>query len=389
MTFVVVGSVFVQPNAVNPISSKKSTGNQMSNAAIPLPLYFSLNPSFEKPKFMRYLSSKKHIPGNDIILPCTAIGAKPMMYMWELNGKPLVKKHRLKFAFKQSLLKIKRIREEDIGIYTCTVINPYGKLSFDFHVKTADKQKEPIFYDYSLMLRKKSTIRATQQSVRFLCEAASIIPVHYLWLKNGRVIKHIKPTKSAGNRGDIELNSLKVKDGGRYTCIAFNKYGNTSFAYELKILWRLSGGPPKVVPFTRPQLQYANVGDNVTFDCLEIISATLPHVQWFHILNKNNPNMLPQIPESLTEKTFKNSPLIYGKHISPNHYSLFRVNMTSHRSNNKYIYDNANPTGIRLNIESVSVSDTGAYTCFISNTEGKDYAVFYLVVNDSQENSTT
>ena len=35
----------------------------------------------------------------------------------------------------RSVLKIKGARDPDVGIYTCTVVNQYGSLSFDFHVK--------------------------------------------------------------------------------------------------------------------------------------------------------------------------------------------------------------------------------------------------------------
>ena len=60
--------------------------------------YFSLNPSFQQPTLMTYLSSKRHIRGNDILLPCLSTGAKPMLYTWTFNGKDISRRHRIKFA---------------------------------------------------------------------------------------------------------------------------------------------------------------------------------------------------------------------------------------------------------------------------------------------------
>ena len=58
----------------------------------------------------------------------------------------------------------------------------------------------------------------------------------------------------------------------------YSSFLNILFVF---ILGKLSGGPPKVIPYTRPQNRHARIGDNVTFDCLEILSGTIPDVRWF------------------------------------------------------------------------------------------------------------
>lgn len=99
------------------------------------------------------------------------------------------------------------------------------------------------------MVRKHISIRLMFQSVRFQCHAEAEENVHYIWLKNGKPFRHIKPKAQSGkpsdvpndgeNAGDLVLNNLKVNDGGKYTCVAFNQYGNVSFTYELRILRKL------------------------------------------------------------------------------------------------------------------------------------------------------
>ncbi|XP_066918796.1 fibroblast growth factor receptor-like 1 [Clytia hemisphaerica] len=354
---------------------------------------YSLNPSFKKPSYMRHITARKHIPATDVILPCMATGVKPITYSWRFNGKPLSKRKRLKFTDDSSILKIRRIRNSEVGIYTCIAKNAYGSLSFDFKIRIKEIQKEPMFYDLPTMQRKQMDIRPTKTSIKMECKAFSSAPVHYVWLKNGKPFKHIKPPATnvllkkikavPQQTGDLSINYLKVNDGGLYTCIAFNKYGNASFTYELRILRRRMGGPPKVIPYTRPQIINTTVGQNVSMDCLEIISGTLPHVQWFHLSNPTDNSLLPTIPKNMNWLDINNPKNGFkSKYIPARKYESFKIKDLHPKTKNEYVYDNTDPYGLRLNLNRVRKEDTGVYVCYVSNSEGSDYTQFYLIVND-------
>ena len=147
------------------------------------------------------------------------------------------------------------------------------------------------------------------------------------------------------------------------------------------------GGPPKVIPYTRPQIINVTAGQNVSIDSLEIISGTLPHVQWFHLSNSNDRFQLPYIPQDINWMDINNPQNEFvSEYIGADKYESFKIKDLLHtKEKNEFVYDNTDPYGLRLNLARVSRRDTGVYVCYVSNSEGSDYTQFYLIVNDSDE----
>ena len=145
------------------------------------------------------------------------------------------------------------------------------------------------------------------------------------------------------------------------------------------------GGPPKVIPYTRPQIINVTAGQNVSIDALEIISGTLPHVQWFHLSNSNDPSKLPTIPKGTNWMDMHSSRRndFVSKYITAGKYESFKIKDLHHtKPKNEFVYDNTDPYGLRLNLSGVRGHDTGIYVCYVSNSEGSDYTQFYLIVNE-------
>ena len=95
----------------------------------------SYNPVFTAPASMRHTADKIHSEGYDLELPCKAIGALPIKYSWKINGEPFKRKYRLNIRNSGTMMKIRRIRTTDSGVYTCIASNKYGNLSFSFPLK--------------------------------------------------------------------------------------------------------------------------------------------------------------------------------------------------------------------------------------------------------------
>lgn len=92
---VVIGGRYVVERKSFSSSLSSSTPSSVSKA-----MSYSLNPSFLKPTYMRYINSKTHTPGTDVVLVCMTSGVKPITYTWFYNGH-IIQEHgsrkRLKF----------------------------------------------------------------------------------------------------------------------------------------------------------------------------------------------------------------------------------------------------------------------------------------------------
>ena len=101
------------------------------------------------------------------------------------------------------------------------------------------------------------------------------------------------------------------------------------------------GGPPKVIPYTRPQIINVTAGQNVSIDSLEIISGTLPHVQWFHLSNSNDRSQLPYIPQDINWMDINNPQNEFvSEYIGADKYESFKIKDLLHtKEKNEFVYD--------------------------------------------------
>ena len=74
------------------------------------------------------------------------------------------------------------------------------------------------------------------------------------------------------------------------------------------------------------------------------------------------------------------------RYISAKNYVSFKLE-SRNKPRNEYLFDDTDPSGLRLNLDNVTMNDTGVYSCYVSNFEGSDYALFYLTVQSKETNS--
>ncbi|PFX31054.1 Myosin light chain kinase, smooth muscle [Stylophora pistillata] len=103
-----------------------------------------------------------------------------------------------------------------------------------------------------------------------------------------------------------------------------------------------------------PKNKTVQVGDNVTFTCIVLVSGTLPDFRWLK-WNKSVTSM---------PKTYKD--ILNGSYrlIDPYYYKTVQV-----KSN----------YGVEVTIVNVTEDDFGLYTCSVSNHIGRDFRSAYLI----------
>jgi len=337
------------------------------------------SPSFAFPKTMRRLADKVHSEGYDLELPCKATGMQPISYRWFVNEKKFKRKFRINVKDTGALLKIQRLRARDSAVYTCIASNRYGNLSFSYSLKIRERPGvAPRFYDLNIMKRHQFAVKLSGEAARFRCEAKSALPVTYTWLKNGEILKKQRGRIDYSNFF-LKIKKLQLSDAGNYTCVANNTFGSIAFSFSLNMLRTRKGGPPKVTTYKNENYIKAKVGEDVSLECLESTSTTLPFVSWFKW-------------SSPVEKRYALNSIFMGKrkarkrvkkeyyHISPKYYKTFTVKGYSPFRKSRWVFDNTRPYGLRLNIPNVTLADSGMYTCVASNFEGSDLAKLLLQV---------
>ena len=149
---------------------------------------------------------------------------------------------------------------------------------------------------------------------------------------------------------------------------------------------RRQGGPPRVVTAKREPYIKAKAGQDVSLECLELTSATLPYVSWHKWAVPVDKQVALAALSSIFsgKQTSKRHFKKLYRHIDPKFYTTFPVQEkdTNHKfyDSNPWIFDNTRPYGLKLTVKNVSAADSGMYTCAASNHDGHDLAKLYLQV---------
>lgn len=322
-------------------------------------------------------------------LRCAVTGRPPPSITWIKNDQPLHQSERIRKLNKNKTIKIKGVRLEDQGNYTCIAENPLGKvnLTLQLHVrhdenltatdspsatkrpttehqargkqadlttnrKTTESTRAPVFSDPKLL---KRSFRAwpASHSIRLKCQATGAPPLKYKWLKDGKVVqkRRLDPYVNS-SLWYLKLRDLVPTDSGRYTCLVSNRYGSINHTFTLQVVARPRSAP--ILQTNLPKNKTVQVGDNVTFTCIVLVSGTLPDFRWLK-WNKSVTSM---------PKTYKD--ILNGSYrlIDPYYYETVQV-----KSN----------FGVEVTIVNVTEDDFGLYTCFVSNHIGRDFRSTYLI----------
>ncbi|XP_006782259.1 fibroblast growth factor receptor 1-A-like isoform X2 [Neolamprologus brichardi] len=218
---------------------------------------------------------------------------------------------------------------------------------------SSEKLQQPLEPQWVMPDKMEKLLHAVPASttVKFRCQAMGNPLPSLRWYKNGNELRkdqRIGGYKIREHMWSLIMESVVPSDKGNYTCVVENEYGSLRHTYQLDVVERSPHRP--ILQAGLPANQTAVVGSNVDFVC-RVFSDPQPHIQWLkHIV-------------------------INGSKVGPDGLPYARVLKTA----------NVNTTDREmevLNLRSVTLEDSGEYTCLAANSIGVSHHSAWLTVVD-------
>ncbi|KAI4892791.1 hypothetical protein NFI96_028928 [Prochilodus magdalenae] len=260
--------------------------------------------------------------GQQVEMECRVTGRPAPTVEWSHNGEVLSRNGDtlIELADQGQVLKLRSVRLRDQGVFECSARNNAGTHSRQFSLTI---QVPP-----SIRSQSSEVTAVLGSSVVLLCEVTGNPNPSITWLKDSRpIVSSPQLTYSQGGQ-TLRVGTVRSEDAGIYTCRASSPAGTALAHYTLSILVppQIEGSSASVSLGSREQKVRLN--ETLTLSCLAK-GFPEPTTQWF------KDGQVLEVPPA---------------------------------------------AGSLLQVERVSLSDTGRYTCVVSNSAGQDKRDFHITV---------
>ncbi|KFM07074.1 Titin, partial [Aptenodytes forsteri] len=210
--------------------------------------------------------------GDPATLQCKFSGTKDITAKWFKDGKELMlgPKYKISVTDTVSVLKVLHAEKKDSGEYIFEVHNDVGSSSCSASINVLDLIIPPKF---TKKLKKMDSIKGS--FVHLECIVSGSHPISIQWYKDGQEITASEKHKYSfhDNTAFLEINKLEGTDSGSYTCEATNKAGSNQCSGFLTVK-----EPPYFVE--KPQSQEVVPNARVQFKAL-VKGSTPLQIKWF------------------------------------------------------------------------------------------------------------
>ncbi|NWS55827.1 TITIN protein, partial [Chunga burmeisteri] len=210
--------------------------------------------------------------GDPATLQCKFSGTKHITAKWFKDGKELTlgPKYKISVTDTVSVLKVLYAEKKDSGEYIFEVHNDVGSSSCSASINVLDLIIPPKF---TKKLKKMDSIKGS--FVHLECIVSGSHPISIQWYKDGQEITASEKHKYSfhDNTAFLEINKLEGTDSGSYTCEATNKAGSNQCSGFLTVK-----EPPYFVEKPQPQEVVPNA--RVQFKAL-VKGSTPLQIKWF------------------------------------------------------------------------------------------------------------
>ncbi|XP_048583436.1 hemicentin-2 isoform X2 [Nematostella vectensis] len=238
-----------------------------------------------------------------VTLHCPVTGVPAPTITWSRNGQEMPANGDGYLVTNNGSLILEKVSSSDIGRYTCTARNAFGKDNANSTVNVMDPVSPEIVRSDEprtippgdgspLTATVGDNITAlTNTQVTLRCQATGTPMPSVIWSKDGQVLVS-GPRHVINKNGSIVIQKASPVDRGRYTCTARNSHGEDRV---LSTLNTMDPTPPRIkqtnqtktIPPGDGSPVKVSVGDNITvitdtpllIDC-EVSGIPFPSVVW-------------------------------------------------------------------------------------------------------------
>ncbi|XP_072435441.1 myosin light chain kinase, smooth muscle-like [Chiloscyllium punctatum] len=241
------------------------------------------------PFFTNVLKECRVSEGEDFVLQCSVDGKPQPRITWLVNDTPIQYAHS---SFENDIAKlyIQDALPEDDAIYTCVAENKFGRTSCCAKVtvkekKTAKKTESTSVEDSKrtfapIILKELTDLQVMDGSqVRMTVEVAGNPPPEIIWLHNGKEIQESEDFQfeKNGNEFSLFIQEVFPEDTGKYTCEAWNDFGEAQSQAILTVQEPQDGIQPWFI--SKPKAVTSTLGGHALISCA-IAGDPFPTVQW-------------------------------------------------------------------------------------------------------------
>ncbi|XP_058265899.1 cell adhesion molecule L1-like a isoform X1 [Hemibagrus wyckioides] len=205
------------------------------------------------------------VQGQDLEIECIAEGFPTPTINWTKIGGKLPKRTNIKNHGK--MLIITSVTEEDSGKYKCKAQNSAGEAVHLFDITVEEPPhwvQEPI----------KSKVLAIGSKVEIKCQASGKPPPAITWMRNGETLQALPSSNITVLHDTLILYNTQENNSAVYQCQASNKHGTLLNNANIMVM----NIPPLIL--TQNSLKYGAVyGKSVILDC-KVFSSPPADIHW-------------------------------------------------------------------------------------------------------------
>uniref|UniRef100_A0A672FZ46 Ig-like domain-containing protein n=1 Tax=Salarias fasciatus TaxID=181472 RepID=A0A672FZ46_SALFA len=217
------------------------------------------------------------VKGSTVAFDCKLAGSAPFNVTWFKDQKPIKSSQKFLIVDGEKVgLKVQDCREEDVGAYRCVVTNEVGSCE---SFASLSLKVPPIF------VKKIENVSTVVGDVAvFSCLVDGSPPLSVQWQKDENWISEDPKIQRTfeNNQAFLRIPACEATHGGRYTCQAVNEAGQDKCVATLIVqgtpVPRFNVAEPPTIK-QKPELVKVTRGDPVSLEC-KVAGTPQINVRW-------------------------------------------------------------------------------------------------------------